>query len=169
MFEWPKNRWRRRSGAPVLNADLWKDLIKAMQKAGARVDFEWIRGHARDEHNRAVDRMARQSAKLALRPPWFVVHVRRKLSHESVQPGSVGMNGQRMSIRIITTEYLDVQRVWKCKYEVLAKTSEFYMMVDTIYSDQLLKAGHSYYVQVNNEPDNPRIVKIFREIDIDDE
>jgi ribonuclease HI len=165
MFQWPSNKWLRRSGAPVLNADLWKRLTKAMQKVGIRVDYEWVRGHSKDEHNKAVDRMARKSAKSATKAPLSLVHVRRKESNESVQLGSVEISGQRMSIRIITTEYLDVQKVWKCKYEVITKHRDDYMMVDIIYSDELLAAGHSYYVKVNNEQDNPRVVKIYHEIE----
>lgn len=48
MFDWSTTRWHRRSGAPVLNADLWKDLIKAIRKTRLRVDFEWIKGHSKN-------------------------------------------------------------------------------------------------------------------------
>ncbi len=34
MFEWPKTRWTKRGGAPVLNAELWKDLVKAIRSTG---------------------------------------------------------------------------------------------------------------------------------------
>jgi ribonuclease HI len=164
MFEWSSNRWLRRSGAPVLNADLWKQLLKAMKNTGTRVDIEWVKAHSKDEHNRAVDRMARQSARIADKPPLSLVHVRRKLSEESVDPGSVAMLGQRISIRIITTEYLSVHKLWRCKYEVVSRASPFYLKVDFIISDQLLKSGHAYYVRVNRDSANPRIVKVFREI-----
>lgn len=165
MFEWSSNRWIRRSGAPVLNADIWKELLKAMKNARVRVEFEWIRGHSRDEHNIAVDRMARRSAQAAARAPLSVVHVRRKLSDKSVERGIVQMRGQRLSIRIISTEYLNVQKIWKLKYEVISRRSDDYMSVDIIFSDALLKAGHSYYVRVNDDTNNPRIVKVFREIE----
>lgn len=164
MFEWSKKRWFRRSGAPVANAEIWKQLLKAMNNAGIRVDIEWVRGHSKDEHNRAVDRMARQSARMAVQPPLSLMHVRRKLSDEEVHPGSVKMAGQRISIRIITAKYLKVQKLWKLKYEVITESSEYYLSVDIIYSSKLLKAGHSYFVQFNDELENPRIVNIFREI-----
>jgi hypothetical protein len=128
------------------------------------VDIEWVKGHSKDEHNRAADRMARQSARVASRAPLSLVHVRRKLSDESVEPGSVRLQGQRLSIRVITTEYLGVQKTWKCKYEVISKKSEHYMRVDIIYSKHLLKAGHSYFVQVCSDTNNPEIVRVFREI-----
>ena len=164
MFEWSKNRWFRQSGAPVLNTDEWKDLLKAMKKAGVRVDFEWVKGHSKDEHNRAVDRLARKSARMATKTPLSLVSVRRKLTDESFNLGSVKMEGQKISIRVITTEYLRVHRLWKCKIEVITKSSKYYPNVDLVYSEELIKAGHSYYVQFNDEPDNPRIKRIFWEI-----
>jgi ribonuclease HI len=164
MFVWRKTRWLRSSGAPVLNADLWKRLLKAIRLAGTRVEIEWVRGHAKDEHNRAADRMAKRSAKLATKAPVSLAHVRRKLTDESVSLGSVVMEGQRISIRIVSTEYLTVQKLWKCKYEVLTKTSDYYPNVDIVYSDNRLGAGHSYYVQFNDEPKNPRVVQVFREL-----
>jgi len=164
MFDWPKTTWHRRSGSPVLNADLWKELIRTMKKARMRVEFKWVKGHSKNAHNKAADRMARQSAIIALNSPLSLVHVRRKYSSESLNIGSVEMLGQRMSIRIITAEYLNVQKVWKCKHEVISKRSKYYGNVDIIFSDSLLKAGHSYYVRVNEDTRNARIVKVFGEI-----
>jgi len=163
-FEWPTTRWHSRRGRPVLNADLWKDLVSAVKKVGKRVEFKWVKGHSKSYHNKAVDKMARQSASLPVNKPLTLVHVRRKHTPGSVEIGSVRMEGQRLSIRIITTEYLRIQRVWKCKYEVVSKRSKYYPSVDIIFSDTLLKAGHTYFVKVNEDTQNPRIVKVFREI-----
>jgi ribonuclease HI len=67
MFEWPKTRWTTRDGPPVLNADLWKDLIKQMKNCQPlRVNFYWVKGHSKDQHNKAVDKLAKKSAKRAL-------------------------------------------------------------------------------------------------------
>ena len=64
----------------VLNADLWKELIREMAKVRKRVDIEWIKGHAKNEHNKAVDKLAKNSAKNATkRLPGFV-DVRRKFT-----------------------------------------------------------------------------------------
>ena len=164
-YEWPKTRWLRRGGAPVLNAEEWKRLNRAMQKVGVRVDVEWVRGHSKDEHNKAADRLAKQAARVPRNRPLSMVHVRRKLTDESVERGSVKMLGQRISLRVITAEYLKVQKVWKCMYEVLTKRSPYFMKVDVLFSDELLAAGHSYYVQLNKQQDNPRVVKVFREIE----
>jgi ribonuclease HI len=164
MFEWPRTRWCTRSGTPVLNAELWKDLIKAMKTAGCRVEFEWVQGHSKDQHNRALDKMARQSAKAPVHPPLSQVSVRRKRSSESVALGSVAMLSQMLSIRVITSEYLHTQRVWKLKYEVISKASPYRGKVDVIFSDDLLKDGHSYRVRVNDNTRNPRIAKVLGEV-----
>ena len=164
MFEWPKSKWLRRDGAPVLNAELWKELIKEIKGAGHRVEFRWVKGHAKDPHNKVVDKLAKHSAKSAVNPALSHVSVRRKKTKASVALGSVILTGQRISIRIVTCEYLRVQRLWKLKYEVLSRASPNCGNVDLIYSEQLLKDGHSYHVRVNDDAANPRIVKIFREI-----
>lgn len=56
---WVKNNWKRKSG-PVLNVDLWKRLLKAMEPHS--VSFEWIKGHAGHPENERCDRLATQSA-----------------------------------------------------------------------------------------------------------
>lgn len=164
MFQWSKNRWLNRHGRPILNADIWKELLKCQRMIKKRVEIHWVKGHSKNPHNRAVDRMARQSARIASNKPISIVHVRRKLSEKFVDIGSVEMLGQRISIRIITTEYLTVQRLWKCKYEVISRKSRYYGNVDIIFSPILLCAGHCYYVKVNRVPGNPRIGKLYREI-----
>lgn len=164
MFKWPKTKWLLDSGRPVLNADLWKKLIKNIKRAHVRVEFEWIKGHSKNVHNRAVDKMAKNSAKMAYNAPLSIVQVRRKVSNESVDVGSVQMLGQRISIRIITSEYLTVQKITKYKYEVISANSKFKWNVDFIFCSENMKVGHSYYVRVNNDTSNPKVEKIFKEI-----
>jgi ribonuclease HI len=164
MFEWPKTRWHTRSGTPVLNTDLWKELVKAIKATGCRVEVTWVKGHSRDRHNKAADKLARQSAKAPYHAPPAHVSVRRKLTSQSIDRGSVPMSGQRLSIRVITCEYLSTQRVWKLKYEVISKASPDLGKVDIVFSDDLMKDGHSYYVRFNTVSNNPRVVKVFREL-----
>lgn len=166
MFEWPKTRWSKRGGAPVLNAEQWKELVKLIRATGCIVEFKWVKGHAKDPHNRAVDKLAKQSARQATEQPLTRVSVRRKQTKDKVEPGSVQVRGQRLTIRVITCEYLRVQQVWRYKYEVLSKGSPFYGKVDWIYSakDLLVRDGHHYHVRVNEDQSYPQIVKVFREM-----
>ena len=164
MFKWPNTRWLTYSGRPVLNADLWKKLVKSMQKMRMSVEIKWVKGHSQSEHNKAADRLARASARMPLNKPLTHVSVRRKTTDKSVEVGSVEMNGQRITIRIIISEPLKVQRLWKYKYEVISKHSRYRGNVDNIFSEHFLSTGHTYYVRVNSDTSNPRIEKVFREI-----
>ncbi len=166
MFEWPKNRWRNRDGRPILNAELWKDLVKLIRKSSPRrVDIYWIKGHAKDPHNKAVDKLAKKSAKNPLNAPLTVIGVRRKKTTKTTEIGSVEMRGQRISIRIITTEYLPVHRLFKYKYEVISKGSKYYGNVDDIFCCEVMREGHHYEVRVNKNTANPTVTKILREVE----
>lgn len=165
MFEWSANRWRNRDGRPILNAELWKDLIKLIRKSPRRVNINWIKGHSKDRHNRAVDKLAKKSAKNPLNPPLTVVGVRRKKTKKSTEIGSVEMRGQRLRIRILTTEYLPIQRVFKFKYEVISKNSKYLGNVDEIFCSEVMREGHHYEVLLNKSTANPLVVKILRELE----
>ncbi len=164
MFEWPKTRWLYRSGRPVLNAPLWKKLVRCMQKIRMPVQITWVKGHSKSKHNKAADKLARASAKSACSRPLTYVSVRRKQTAKSVDVGSVQMNAQRITIRIITSKRLNVQRLWQYKYEVISKHSRYRGNVDIIFSEHFLSTGHTYYVRVNCDTSNPRVEKVFREI-----
>jgi ribonuclease HI len=134
MFTWSANRWQNRDGRPIANADLWKDLVKLIKKfSPLRVNIHWVKGHSKDEHNRAADKLAKKSARSPLNPALSIVDVRRKKTEQSVEIGSVEMRGQRLRIRIITSEYWKVQRIVKYKYEVLSKGSRYFKNVDIIF------------------------------------
>jgi len=163
-YEWPKTKWMTRDGAPVANAEIWKSVVKKSQKLGRPVDFHWVKGHKSSAGNKAADKMAKQSAKGVLRTPLTVVSVRRKKSQKTTERGSVILSGQRLSVRIIVTERLKVQKVWKYKYEVVSMKNPFHGCVDLAFSHLLLKDGHSYFVLMNDDTKNPRILKCYREI-----
>ncbi len=164
-FQWPKTKWLTRYGSPVENVKLWKELIKLVGKINRPVKIKWVKGHKGNEHNKAVDKLAKQSAKKPLlNRPLEITHVRRKLTHKSVCRGSVVMCGQRISIRIIECKYLRAHKTNKYKYEVLSKGSQYYKNVDIAYSDGTLKAGHSYIVTFNKNSKNPKILSVISEI-----
>src|SRR5271166_4538800 len=77
-FEWRKTRWHTRDGAPVANAQIWKELVRIVTKLLQRVEIRWIKGHKSSDHNKTADRMAKLSAKGHLRAPLTTVSVRRK-------------------------------------------------------------------------------------------
>jgi ribonuclease HI len=165
-YDWQTNRWLTRDGNPVANAAQWKELIKLAGRTGLRVELKWIKGHRKSAHNKAVDLLAKKSAGERTGRRLSIVKVRRKQSEKSVAAGSVEMLNQRITIRIVTDEFLRVQRLNKYKYEVRSPRSPFRGCVDLIFSSPAiqLSAGHTYYVQVNDETERPRIVRLFREV-----
>lgn len=164
MFQWPTNGWSLRdTGRPVENVDQWKELVRLIKKNG-RVEFYWVKGHSKNEDNKAVDRLAKESAKIALNKPISPGDVRRKQTTKSVRVGSVRMRGQRISIRIITAQPMRSHGLFKYRYEVISKGSKYFGNVDFIFSDIMIKAGHSFVVSLNNHQYNPRISKVIREI-----
>lgn len=161
---WPSNGWCNRDGKPIENVKLWKGLVREVRNAPRRVDFKWVKGHAKNKHNKAVDKLAKQSANGFLKEPLSVQSVRRKLTDESVEIGSVRMEGQEIDIRIITDKRMREQMVWRYKYEVLPSGSPYAGKVDIIYSEILLRAHHSYRVRVCDNQKNPRILELVEEI-----
>lgn len=169
MFTWASNGWVKKDGAPVDNAADWKELVALIRKAGRggkRFEMRWIPGK-KTARGKAVDKQAKLSAATApdrlLRP----ATVRRKRSKRELDRGSVAMEGQRLTIRITKSEFQPLHRLVKYWYEVRSKKSPFHDRRDVIYADPSLplKAGHTYHVRVNEETTNPRIAKLFREVD----
>ena len=166
-FEWPKRKWCNSDGRPIENAELWQELLRVLRWIQKRVDFEWVRGHGKNQHNKAVDKLAKQSAKGVLNRPLRITTVRRKLSAATVRRGCIRMRGQTISIRIITDTYMRTQKLYKYKYEVLPGSGEDTGKVDWIFheSKECLRAGHHYEVRVNADDMNPRIVEVIRELE----
>ena len=53
---WVANNWVRGKSGPVKNIDLWERLLKA--KAPHKVNFIWVKSHARHPQNERCDKMA---------------------------------------------------------------------------------------------------------------
>jgi ribonuclease HI len=165
-FTWPHTGWMTRDGNPVASTPLWKELVKLAARTGKPVEMRWVKAHKESTHNKMADKLAKQSSKLQTGRRASVVKVRRKKTAASVDVGSVGMHGQRLTIRIVADELLAEHKLNKVKYEVMSKASPYYGKVDLIYSsdDIYLSAGHTYHVRVNADQKAPRVSKLFREI-----
>lgn len=169
LFQWSRHKWLNSFDKPVLNAKQWKELIKQVNKvyqcARAPVEFEWVKGHSKDVHNKAVDKTAKQSAKNISKERIGFVRVRRKkFNNRKSEIGSVKMEGQRLSVHIITDEYLSVQKIYRYRFQVISKNSPYYKNIDFAFSKELLSAGHSYRIKLNKDNKNPQIIKKYREI-----
>ena len=165
-YSWSKSQWKNRFGRPIENAILWKELINQITKLHCKVEITWIKGHSRDVDNKAVDKSAKKSAKSILVSAIVPIKVRRKLSSQKTTRGSIDMKGQKVQIHIITEEYMKLPKLSKYRCEVISKRSKYLGCVDFIFSElHNLKAGHKYYVKLNTDTYNPRILKMIKEID----
>lgn len=57
LADWEKNSWRKADNKPVLNADLWQELLALTRKH--TVTFRKVKGHADNELNNRCDALAR--------------------------------------------------------------------------------------------------------------
>lgn len=60
---WVARNWRKSDGKPVLNHDLWEELIVLTK--GRNITWEWVKGHAGEARNEKVDRLAKAAAQKA--------------------------------------------------------------------------------------------------------
>lgn len=169
LFTWSGNGWLKRSGGPVGNAPQWKELtqlIKRSARQGKPVTIKWVPGK-KSPRTRTVDKAAKKAAKTA--PPRQLVpsEVRRKRSDRPIEIGSVRMEGQLMTINVFKTEYQRLHRLVKCWYTVESRKSPYHGCADVIYADSSLplRRGHSFRVRVNEDAGNPRILKVFTQLD----
>lgn len=61
VTKWEKQNWMRNKKDPVVNPDLWKDLVALTKKH--KVKFVWIKGHAGHPYNERCDKLAVKEAK----------------------------------------------------------------------------------------------------------
>lgn len=54
---WKSNGWRKSSGKPVLNRDLWM-AIDSISSEFESVEFKWVKGHADNPYNTMADEIA---------------------------------------------------------------------------------------------------------------
>lgn len=56
LYGWIKKGWKKSDGKPVLNPDLWNELLSLLKTH--QVEFQWIKGHAGHPENERCDKMA---------------------------------------------------------------------------------------------------------------
>lgn len=54
---WERSKWKKADKKPVLNADLWRELLSLTRRH--RVSFHKVKGHADDPLNNRCDELAR--------------------------------------------------------------------------------------------------------------
>lgn len=61
IVNWQKNGWKNSKKEPVLNSDLWKDLITMDQKH--QITWIKVKGHSDNEKNNRCDKLATDEIK----------------------------------------------------------------------------------------------------------
>lgn len=62
LGRWEKNGWKGSNKQPVLNAELWQRLQKAVAEHCVTITFEKVKAHAGHPENELCDKLARQAA-----------------------------------------------------------------------------------------------------------
>ncbi len=172
LGSWRSRGWKNLQGKPVENAELWKDFVRAYGKIHKRVGIQWVKGHGKghrkDIYNVRADKLAKESAKNPLSRHEFRSSVRRKIGPAHTMRGSVNISGQRMVIYIIEVQWMRVQKIWKYRYQVASKDNPDHHSIDWIYSNEQMRDGHYYEVQVNDDMDNPQVLEVIREVDAEE-
>lgn len=58
IIGWRRNGWRNSKKDPVVNRDLWEQLLIASQRHC--IQWKWVRGHAGHAENERCDQLARE-------------------------------------------------------------------------------------------------------------
>ena len=56
LSSWQKNNWKKSDKKPVLNRDLWEELLPLLEKH--TIKFIWVKGHNGNPYNEVCDEMA---------------------------------------------------------------------------------------------------------------
>src|SRR5213079_2988222 len=117
------NGWKTRDGKPVDNADQWKELVRLVALSGRQgkpVRLVRVPGK-RSPRTKAVDKLAKRSAKGARARQLKPAELRRKGTDQPIEIGSVGMHRQVLTIKIFKTEYQPLHRLSKYWYTVVCE------------------------------------------------
>lgn len=164
MSIWPQQEWKGARGLRVENVELWKRLRKVVQAFPIRVDVRWVKGHKTSVHNRAADKLAKQSAGMPFKKPLSVSQTAKKWSDQKTVRGCVPIHGQQIKIRIISTEFKS-RSDYEYRYEVIDPVDPSFKCVDFVRFDKPLSRHKCLLVQVNTDHASPRIEDVIEELD----
>lgn len=58
IHNWEKNNWKTANKKPVLNQDLWKELINLIRNYKGKINWEKVKGHSGHIYNDKADEIA---------------------------------------------------------------------------------------------------------------
>jgi len=166
---WKKSGWRNRDGQPILNADLWDDLLKARGKACIKVEFVWQAGKTTDVGKR-VDKLSKAAAKrggidkdTGYKPGAYC---------RSMVKGGVALpypaTGQVAVIRPYAKKPIAKGKEERLSFNAFDEVkqtyeSKFYAFTTSLMAFELHR-WHGYRVQFNDNPKYPQILECKEEV-----
>ena len=61
IHSWVKNNWKNSQKKPVLNRDLWEQLLRL--STPHRIEWQWVKGHHGHKENERCDKLAKEAIK----------------------------------------------------------------------------------------------------------
>jgi ribonuclease HI len=165
MNIWPQQGWRGARGVPVENIELWKKLRRIVESCPIRVDIKWVKGHKTSVHNKAADKLAKQSAAMPFNRPLSVSQTAAKWSNRKTVRGCVPVHGQELKIRVVSTEYKKAAREYEYRYEVIDKFDRSFKDLDFVRYAWPLSRHKCLLVRFNSDQANPRIEEVLEELE----
>lgn len=164
-FQWSGNRWRNRSGAPIENAELWRELIKVEKKLGLRIEILKVKAHNKNPHNRKADQLAKASAALAQKPALVPGKIRRKQGTQRLRRGTVPFEGQVLTIHVHKGERMRPQNVNQFEFTVRTPGPLFEAVALATADPSLdIREGYTYRVRLNDDDRNPEITEVVMKL-----
>jgi ribonuclease HI len=171
---WKKNGWRKTSGEPVANDDLWNGILKCvvnLSKVRLRVSFHWVPGK-KTAIGKIVDKAAKAAAR---RGGWDTDHGYSPGSYARSMVGggaaaqSFPASGQTEVIRPYMKR-LRPGREEKVSFNLFHETTQEYSGKYFAYAEPQLSfelhKGNGFRVRFNSDPKFPQIVQIIEPIQL---
>jgi ribonuclease HI len=169
---WKKNGWRKQSGEPVANEDLWDAILKRiveLSKVGLRVSFHWQKGK-----KTSIGKIVDKAAKVAAQRGGFD-------NDFGYKPGSYSRSmvaGGEAAQRFLATGQIAVVRPYmkgvrrdredKVSFHLFDEATQLYSGKYFAYATPSLSfelhRGNGYRVMFNTDPAFPRIIEIIETI-----
>lgn len=164
-FQWSTNRWRNKDGAPIENAELWRELVKIEKRLGLRIEVLKVKAHSKNPHNQKADQLAKASAAIAQRPALVPGRVRRKKSAQRLRKGTVPFNGQEVTIHIHKGERMRPQNVNQFEFTIRTP-GPLYEAVALATAEVTLniREGYTYRVRLNDDNAHPQIIDVLMKV-----
>jgi ribonuclease HI len=169
---WKKSGWRKQSGEPTANEDLWDKILKSLgklSKLGVRVDFVYQKGK-KTEIGKKVDKAAKIAAQRGgidedsgYKPGSFS----RSMVRDGTATVRFPASGQVIVIRHYVKK-LRKKREERISFNVFEELTQFYVGKFFAYAEPSLSAalhrGNGYRVRFNTDSQFPQILEKLEDV-----